>query len=149
MDLKRVRELIKLVEESGIDEIEISGDGDTIRIRKSPQGGATAYHPVHVAAPAAAPGPEPEAAPASAAAAGLRELRSPVVGTFYRSPSPEAAPFVSVGDHVGPGQTVCIVEAMKVMNEIEAEFSGVVREILVENGAPVEAESVLFLVDPD
>jgi len=149
MDLNHVRELVKLVEDSRIDEIEIKSDGDTIRIRKTPPA------PVAHGAPAVPANPVAEAAaPAPGAAvdpsvAGLKELRSPVVGTFYSSPSPEAPPFVSVGDHVTVGQTVCIVEAMKVMNEIEAEFAGVIRRILVENSSPVEAESVLFLVDPD
>jgi acetyl-CoA carboxylase biotin carboxyl carrier protein len=76
-------------------------------------------------------------------------VRSPIVGTFYRAPSPTAESFVQVGDRVSPGQPLCIVEAMKVMNEIEAEFGGTIREILVENGSPVEAEAALFLVDPD
>jgi acetyl-CoA carboxylase biotin carboxyl carrier protein len=78
-----------------------------------------------------------------------KDLRSPIVGTMYRAPSPTAEPFVKVGDRVDAGQTLCIIEAMKVMNEIEAEFAGVVKEILVENGQPVEAEAVLFLIDPD
>ena len=77
-----------------------------------------------------------------------REVRSPIVGTLYRAPSPDTDPFVKVGDRVTTGQTLCIIEAMKVMNEIEAEFNGVVTEVLVENGQPVEAEAILFLVDP-
>ncbi len=78
-----------------------------------------------------------------------KEVRSPIVGTFYRAPSPSNPNFTEVGDHVAVGQTLCIIEAMKVMNEIEAEFSGTIKEIFVENGNPVEAEAVLFLVDPD
>ena len=149
MDLNQVRELVKLVEDSRIDEIEITSDGDTIRIRKTPPAPAAYSAPAVSANPfaeAAAPAPDAATDPS---VAGLKELRSPVVGTFYGSPSPEAPPFVSVGDHVTAGQTVCIVEAMKVMNEIEAEFAGVIRRILVENSSPVEAESVLFLGDPD
>ena len=116
---------------------------------------------MHAAHYAAAPAPVPAApalaGPASAAAAApvdatrarWRDVRSPIVGTFYRAASPAADPFVSVGDHVAAGQTLCIIEAMKVMNEIEAEFGGTIKEVLVENGSPVEAEAVLFLVDPD
>jgi acetyl-CoA carboxylase biotin carboxyl carrier protein len=99
---------------------------------------------VTAAAPAAAP-----AVTADPARARWKELRSPIVGTFYRAPAPTSPNFVNVGDHVSKGQPLCIIEAMKVMNEIEAEMAGTIREILVENGSPVEAEAVLFLVDPD
>jgi len=99
-----------------------------------------------VAASEAPAAPTPEA---DAARAKWRDVRSPIVGTFYRAPSPTADPFVQVGDHVAKGQPLCIVEAMKVMNEIEAEFGGTIREILAENATPVEAEAVLFLVEPD
>ena len=158
MDIKKVRELVKLVEESGIEELEVIHADTTIRIQKSPTGTvptaammpAGLQIPVPAVAPAA---PTAEAAPSAAAPdparAKFRDVRSPIVGTFYRAPSPTSENFVSVGDHVAEGQTLCIVEAMKVMNEIEAEFSGTIREILVENGNPVEAEGVLFLVDPD
>jgi acetyl-CoA carboxylase biotin carboxyl carrier protein len=160
MDIKKVRELVKLVEESGIEELEVSHQDTTIRIQKSPTGAFTtaAMMPAGVqipaaAAPPAAVAPAAEVAPASAAAdparAKYKDVRSPIVGTFYRAPSPASDDFVNVGDHVAVGQTLCIVEAMKVMNEIEAEFSGTIREILVENGNPVEAEGILFLVDPD
>ncbi len=157
MDIKKVRELVKLVEESGIEELEVSHKDTTIRIQKSArlaQGHATFHHAPAVM-PAAAPIPDAVAGPGSGPApaadpirAKWREVRSPIVGTFYRSPSPDADPFIKVGDVVRPGQTLCIVEAMKVMNEIEAEFGGTVKEILVENGQPVEAEAILFLVDP-
>ncbi len=160
MELEEVRQLVKLVEESGIEELELSRKGTTIRIQKSrPQdnGAATEGRAV-VNLPAAAPPPAVAGPPPAAAAPApveadrgqdkWKEVRSPIVGTFYRAPAPEADPFVRVGDRVSPGQTLCIVEAMKVMNEIEAEFPGVVREILVENASPVEAESVLFLVEP-
>jgi acetyl-CoA carboxylase biotin carboxyl carrier protein len=163
MDIGKVRELVKLVEDSGIEELEVAHKDTTIRIQKSPHvtGGAAAVAPVPLAAapaPApAAPAAEvaaPVAAPASETAsdparAKWKDVRSPIVGTFYRSPSPTAESFVNVGDHVAPGQTLGIVEAMKVMNEIEAEFGGTIREILVENGSPIEAEAVLFLVEPD
>jgi len=155
MDIEKVRELVKLVEESGIEELEVSHEDTTIRIQKSAPHAYMAG-PVQ-AAPQVLPAPALPAAPASEAAvpaadgvrAKWRDVRSPIVGTFYRAPSPTADSFVNVGDHVAKGQTLCIVEAMKVMNEIEAEFGGTIKEILVENASPVEAEAVLFLVDPD
>ncbi len=161
MDIQKVRELVKLVEESGIEELEVSHEDTTVRIQKSAH--AVIGGPVHAAhaplppAPAAAvpqaaapaeaapaPAPQPDAARAR-----WRDVRSPIVGTFYRSPSPTAPSFVNVGDRVAKGQPLCIIEAMKVMNEIEAEFGGTIKEILAENASPVEAEAVLFLVDPD
>jgi acetyl-CoA carboxylase biotin carboxyl carrier protein len=152
MDIEKVRDLVRLVEESGIEELELSHNDTTIRIQKS-RGipvAAVASAPQPVGAPPAIPAAASEA-PAAAPVVNTKwkDVRSPIVGTFYRSPSPTAEPFVEVGDHVRAGQTLCIVEAMKVMNEIEAEFAGTVKEILVENASPVEAEAVLFLVDPD
>lgn len=160
MDIEKVRELVKLVEQSGIEELEIINKDTTIRIQKSPSAavGTPAFAPVPAPAPAAviAAAPAtvapPAAAPAPAAdpaRARWKEQRSPIVGTFYRSPAPTSPSFVNVGDRVKRGQPLCIIEAMKVMNEIEAEFDGTIREILVENGSPVEAEAVLFLVEPD
>jgi acetyl-CoA carboxylase biotin carboxyl carrier protein len=154
MDIKKVRELVKLVEDSGIEELEISHEDTTIRIQKSApfaMPAASLAPPVQVAAaaaPAAAPAPVAEA-PADASRAKWKDVRSPIVGTFYRAASPATPAFVEVGDRVTAGQTLCIIEAMKVMNEIEAEFSGTIKEIFAENGNPVEAEAVLFLVDPD
>lgn len=152
MDLNKVRELVKLVEESRIDELEISSDDSTIRIQKHAAAPAATVAAPLPAAPVPA-APVVEAAPAAAPAenperAKWKEIRSPIVGTFYSSPSPESPSFVSVGDTVKQGDTLCIVEAMKVMNEIEAEFGGVIKEITVADGNPVEAEAVLFLVDP-
>jgi acetyl-CoA carboxylase biotin carboxyl carrier protein len=157
MDLHEVRELVKLVEDSGIEELEISHEGTTIRIQKSrtfiPAAATVAPQPMPVAS---MPLP-PTSADRQAAGADMgpaperdkwKEIRSPIVGTFYRAPSPEAEPFVRVGDRISPGQTLCIVEAMKVMNEIEAEFAGVIKEILAENAHPIEAEAVIFLVEP-
>lgn len=163
MDIDKVRELVKLVEQSGIEELEIINKDTTIRIQKSPAAavGAPALAPVLQAAPAAmiAAAPAPAAGPAVAAVqaepaadparARWKELRSPIVGTFYRASSPTSPSFVNVGDRVKRGQPLCIIEAMKVMNEIEAEVEGTIREIMVENGSPVEAEAILFLVDPD
>ena len=161
MDIEKVRELVKLVEQSGIEELEIVNKDTTIRIQKSPAAAVAApgLAPVVHAAPAAviAAAPAPVAAPVEAAApapaadparARWKELRSPIVGTFYRAPAPTSPAFVNVGDRVTKGQPLCIIEAMKVMNEIEAELDGTIREVLVENGSPVEAEAVLFLVDP-
>jgi acetyl-CoA carboxylase biotin carboxyl carrier protein len=161
MDLDEVRELVKLVEDSGIEELEISHEGTTIRIQKSrafiPAAATVAPQPLPVGISPAAMAQGSALADGQTAAEAARpaperdkwkEIRSPIVGTFYRAPSPEAEPFVRVGDRIGPGQTLCIVEAMKVMNEIEAEFAGVVKEILVENAQPVEAEAVIFLVEP-
>lgn len=158
MDISKVRELVKLVEESGIEELEVSHLDTTIRIQKSAGQlfGAPAMMPQAMAAaapiPAAATASAPEAAPATEAdvtRGKWKDVRTPIVGTFYRSPSPTNPSFVNVGDHVATGETLCIVEAMKVMNEIDAEFSGTIKEILVQDGMPVEAEGVLFLVDPD
>jgi len=156
MDIEKVRELVKLVEDSGIEELEVSNEETTIRIQKSApvtMAAASVAPAIQVpaAAPAGATGPAAEA-PVPAAdpmRAKWKEVRSPIVGTFYRAPSPSNPNFTEVGDHVAVGQTLCIIEAMKVMNEIEAEFSGTIKEIFVENGNPVEAEAVLFLVDPD
>ncbi len=161
MDISKVRELVKMVEDSGIEELEVIHKDTTIRIQKSAHsvpGAALAPAPMFMTAPAPAPiaVPAPVAAAAApaetaaeAARAKFKDVRSPIVGTLYRAPSPEDGPFVDVGDHVAVGQTLCIIEAMKVMNEIDAEFAGTIREILVENGSPVEAEAVLFLVEPD
>jgi len=149
MAMDKIRELIQLVEGSQIQEIELSQRGETIRISKG--GGVM---PAHPAAPVAAPLPAAPAAPAAAPAAeapaassNFTEVTSPIVGTFYASPSPESPPFVEVGQRVSPGDVLCIVEAMKVMNEIESEFAGIVREITTSNGQPVEFGQVLFLID--
>ena len=146
MNRRELRELIRLVEESDIDELEIRRWGRTIRIVKN---GVTPS----ATAPAAAPAPAapPPAAPADAVESSLdhHAVKSPMVGTFYRSPSPEAPPFVEVGDRVRPGQTLCILEAMKLMNELQAEVAGVVRKILVDNGAPVEYGQPLFELELD
>ena len=154
MDIDKVRELVKLVEDSGIEELEVSHGETTIRIQKSRiPTGAAAVAPVPIFAPAEPVAAAPGAAAAVASAdegerAKWQEIRSPIVGTFYKASAPTAEPFVRIGDRIQPGQPLCIVEAMKVMNEIEAEVSGVIKEILVEDGQPVEAEAVLYLVDP-
>ncbi|MEZ7688367.1 acetyl-CoA carboxylase biotin carboxyl carrier protein [Neisseria sp. 20925_1_37] len=148
MDLRKLKKLIDLVEESGIAEIEVTEGEEKVRITRT----TAAAAPIYAApAPAAAvPVAAPAAAPAAAAPA-ARDLsnaqKSPMVGTFYRAPGPNAAAFVEVGQQVKAGDTLCIIEAMKLMNEIEAEKSGVVKEILVENGTPVEYGEPLFIIE--
>jgi len=148
MDLRKLKKLIDLVQESGIAEIEITEGEEKVRIVR---GGV-----VEETAPAARPPVSPPAAvaPVSAAtseappaAVSGHVVKSPMVGTFYRSPSPDAKPFVQVGDTVKAGQTICIIEAMKLMNEIEADADGVVKAILVENGQPVEYGEALLVIE--
>jgi len=153
MDLRKLKTLIDLVAESGIAEIEVTEGEDKVRIVKHPIAPAAAAHPVHAAPPVAAPAVPAAAAPAPAAAppaapepAAGNVVKSPMVGTFYRSPGPDAKPFVEVGQAIKPGDTLCIIEAMKLLNEIEAELSGTVREILVENGQAVEYGQALFII---
>lgn len=157
IDLDFLRGLIEAVDNSGIDSLEISRGGTRIRVNKTPPPApvsAAAPMAVHAAPAAAAPAPAPAAAPAAPAAAAapppstLVEVKSPMVGTFYRSPAPEAPAYVEVGSRVARGQTLCILEAMKLMNELPAELSGTIREICVENGEPVEYGQVLFRLDP-
>ncbi|MDN8580658.1 acetyl-CoA carboxylase biotin carboxyl carrier protein [Eikenella corrodens] len=153
MDLRKLKKLIDLVEESGIAEIEVTEGEEKVRITRS----LAASQPVYAAAPAVAAAPAPAAAAAApvaaagAPAAPARDLSkaqtSPMVGTFYRAPGPNAPVFVEVGQSVNAGDTLCIIEAMKLMNEIEAERSGVVKEILVENGQPVEFGEPLFIIE--
>ena len=153
MDLRKLKKLIDLVEESGIAEIEVTEGEEKVRITRS----LAAPQPVYAAAPAVAAAPAPAAAAAApvaaegAPAAPARDLStaqtSPMVGTFYRAPGPNAPVFVEVGQSVNAGDTLCIIEAMKLMNEIEAERSGVVKEILVENGQPVEFGEPLFIIE--
>jgi acetyl-CoA carboxylase biotin carboxyl carrier protein len=153
MDLNYVRKLVKLLSESDVDEIEIEEEGKKVRIAKHQRviGSPAAPQTYGVPAPAlpAAPPPPAElaaAAPAPAAA-GHHEIKSPIVGTYYRAPAPDAAPFVQVGSVIEPGTVLCIVEAMKLMNEIESDVSGTIARILVENGQPVEYGQTLFLVE--
>jgi acetyl-CoA carboxylase biotin carboxyl carrier protein len=148
MDLRKLKTLIDLVAESGIAELEVTEGEDKVRIAKfSPAPAAPTSSTTVMAAPTpagpavAAPAPAPEPEPTG------HLVKSPMVGTFYRSPSPGAAAFVELGQTVKPGDTLCIIEAMKLLNEIEAEVGGVVKEILVENGQPVEYGQPLFVID--
>lgn len=151
MDLRKLKTLIDLVAESGISELEVTEENDKVRIVNKVQTVAVAA-PV-VAAPVAAPAAAPVAPSVQAAPAAAEErvvegttVTSPMVGTFYRSPNPGAEPFVKVGDKVEAGQTLCIIEAMKLLNEIEAETSGTIKEILVDNAQPVEFGQPLFII---
>ena len=151
MDIRKIKKLIELVEESGIAELEITEGEESVRIHR---GGSAAAAPVQYAAPVAAPVAAAPAAPVAAAAepAAPAEpsghiVRSPMVGTFYRSSSPGSKPFVEVGQTVSVGDTLCIVEAMKMMNNIEADKSGTVTQILVDNQDPVEFDQALFVIE--
>jgi acetyl-CoA carboxylase biotin carboxyl carrier protein len=154
MDLRKLKKLIDLVQESGIGEIEITEGEEKVRISRSPSGGAQlmmAPQGVVMAPQQMTTGPSggtPDSSPASAPAepAG-HSLKSPMVGTFYRSPSPGAPAFVDVGQAVTKGQTLCIIEAMKLLNEIESDASGTIKAILVENGQPVEYGQALFIIE--
>ena len=152
IELKDVKRLADLLRESPeIGSIEVKGFfGTGIVISRTNQAGVSvapaAYAP---AAPAPAPTAAPSAAAPAPAPSHLKEITSPMVGTFYRAPEPGAEPYVKVGSRVTPGQTVCIIEAMKIMNEIEADIAGVVREVNVEDSLPVEFGQVLFRIDPN
>ncbi|GHU42457.1 acetyl-CoA carboxylase biotin carboxyl carrier protein subunit [Betaproteobacteria bacterium] len=150
MDLRKLKKLIDLVQESGISELEVTEGEEKVRIAKfAPTGGVPVQYPLPASAPAAL------SAGGAASAVNLddedeppegHEVKSPMVGTFYRSPSPGANAFVEVGQTVKEGETLCIIEAMKLLNEIEADASGVIKSILVENGQPVEFGEPLFII---
>ena len=159
MDIRKVKKLIELLDESGIAEIEITEGEESVRISRNPSG-AAAPAPVYAPAPIAAAVPVPQAAPAPAAPVAATpatpaaaedadgfEVNAPMVGTFYSSASPGTAAFVQVGDQVNEGDTLCIIEAMKMMNQIEAEVSGVIKSVRVQNGDPVEYGQTLFAID--
>ena len=158
MDLRKIKKLIELLDESGIAEIEVTEGEESVRISRY----GASPPAVHAAAPLAPPAPPgavpavdgpPALAPAAAPAAEERPspsgsaIDAPMVGTMYRAPSPGAPPFVEVGSRISAGDVVCIIEAMKILNQIESEVSGVVREILVENGQPVEFGQTLMVVE--
>jgi len=167
MNERDIRNLIRIVEETGIDELEIRNWwGRRIRVTRRLPGSAPALtaspHPVPVAAPASVPAAAEPAAPAAGSPPAEEEgapqawseethhiIPSPIVGTFYRAPAPDAPPYVEVGDTVKAGQVVCIVEAMKLMNEIQAEQGGRVVEILVDNATPVEYNQVMIVLEPE
>lgn len=147
MDIRKVKKLIELLEESNISEIEIKEGEESVRIsRHSTVAQAPAYQqaPMYQQAPAAAPAPAPAASTAAPTVATGHQVTSPMVGTFYGSPAPGAGTFVQVGKAVKKGDTICIIEAMKMMNQIEADKDGVVTAILVEDGEPVEFDQPLI-----
>ncbi|MBA54438.1 MAG: acetyl-CoA carboxylase, biotin carboxyl carrier protein [Pseudomonadales bacterium] len=154
MDIRKVKKLIELLEESGIDEIEIKEGEESVRISRNLNRGMV-MAPQQYAAPApapVAPAPAPAASQEAAPAPASNEpdghkVKSPMVGTFYRASSPESKPFVEVGQSVKAGDTLCIVEAMKMMNQIEADKSGTVVAILVDNAEPVEFDQPLFVIN--
>ncbi len=151
MDIRKVKKLIELLEESGIAELEITEGEESVRISRQTSTVVQTVAPAPIAAAAAPAIPAAEPAP-SADAEGREEIkghevRSPMVGTFYAAASPTSGPFVTEGQFVNAGDTLCIIEAMKMMNQIEADKAGRVRSILVENGSPVEYDQVLFIID--
>ena len=151
MDIRKVKKLIELLEESGISEIEISEGEESVRISRYPNPGTvsvqTLQHPPMMAPPAApAASAEPAAAPPPPVARG-QQVTAPMVGTFYSGPAPGAKPFVEIGTEVKPGDTLCVIEAMKMMNQIESEIAGRIVSILVENGSPVEFGQALFIIE--
>jgi len=147
MDIRKVKKLIELLEESGISEIEISEGEESVRISRYPKPGAVSTTAAMPAAPAAPPSPAPAAAATPAAQSRGQQVTAPMVGTFYSGPAPGAKPFVEIGTEVKPGDTLCVIEAMKMMNQIESEFAGRVVSILVENGSPVEFGQTLFVIE--
>lgn len=153
MDIRKIKKLIELVEESGIAELEISEGEESVRISRNGPAPVAPAAPIHYAAapaPVAPTAPAPAAAPAVESTPAVpqgHQVLSPMVGTFYSSPSPDAKAFIAVGQKVNVGDTLCIVEAMKMMNQIEADKSGVVTAILVEDGQPVEFDQPLVVIE--
>jgi acetyl-CoA carboxylase biotin carboxyl carrier protein len=146
LDLDQLRELIRLLDEANLTEIEVEHDDDRIRVRRDPAP-VPAAAAVESVAPVTAQGPEPVGVSSAPEDDDGAYVTSPFVGTFYRAPSPDGDPFVDVGDSVVQGQVLCIVEAMKLMNEIEAEAAGTIVEVLVENGKPIEYGDRLFRIE--
>ncbi len=158
MDLNLVRKLVKIVDTSGITDLEIEEDGLRIKVAKKIRNNQTNSQPQmvvqteSVTASALTATNNEEKAPAEKSkepTGNIHEINSPIVGTFYRAPAPDADPYVQVGDSVSTGTVLCVIEAMKLMNEIESDVSGKVVKILVENGKPVEYNQPLFLIDPN
>lgn len=160
MKTSEIRDLIDFISKSGLNEVNIETKELKLQVKREPDQKvfkstsvvAPAAAPVPAAAPiVAAPAQTPKATGGSSESSGKKtvEIKSPMIGTFYRSSSPDSAPFVSVGDKITKGQTVCIIEAMKLFNEIESEVSGTIVKVMVENSTPVEYDQVLFVVEPD
>jgi len=156
MDLKLVKKLLDLISESEVNEVSIEEGDFKIKVKKTSENAAQTVHyqmPQQPQAPQAPAAPQPAATEDEKSGSDTESaepagdvVKSPIVGTYYEAPSPDSDPFVAVGDHIEAGQTICIVEAMKIMNEIEAEFSGTVEKILVDDGSPVEYDQPLFII---
>ncbi len=155
MDIRKVKKLIELLDETGVAEIEIKEGEESVRISRHPSGGTFAMMPQHMMygpppAPAAAPAAAaaaPAAAPTPAAASADQTVTAPMVGTFYSAPAPGAKPFVDIGSEVKPGDVLCIIEAMKMMNQIESDKAGRIVSVLAKNGDPVEFGQPLFVIE--
>ena len=148
MNYKEIKELIDLIRDTDVEEIEVERSGTRIRLRREKKESGTVQ--VREVAVAPAPSPRVEASPpVQEEQPAVGTIRSPLVGTYYGAPDPNSKPFVEVGDRVAKGQVLCIVEAMKLMNEIEAEFAGTVAEVFIEDGQPVEYGQPLFRIEPD
>ncbi len=149
MDIRKVKKLIELLEESGISEIEIAEGEESARISRYPKPGTVTTTAAPAAPAASPPAAAAAAAPAEPLAAPVQgqQVTAPMVGTFYSGPAPGAKPFVEIGTEVKPGDTLCVIEAMKMMNQIESEFAGRVVSVLVENGSPVEFGQPLFVIE--
>ena len=145
MDIRKIKKLIELIEESDIAEIEIHEGEESVRLSRNSAVAQVIAAPAPVSAPA--PAAEPAAAVEEKEQFSGHVVKSPMVGTFYRAPSPGAKAFVEVGQSVHNGQTLCIIEAMKILNQIESDTSGTIKEILVENGQPVEYNQPLFVIE--
>jgi acetyl-CoA carboxylase biotin carboxyl carrier protein len=156
MDIRKIKKLIELLEESGIAEIEIKEGEEALRISRMPTGAAATHHPLSpmtlpmaapLAAPAQAAAPRPAEIAAAKAKTNEHVVTAPMVGTFYGAPSPGAKPFIEIGDEIKVGQVLCIIEAMKMMNQIESDKAGRVTSIMARNGDPVEFGQPLFVVE--
>ena len=155
MKTSEIRDLIDFISQSGLNEVKIETKELKLHVKREPDQRIfkttpapmmAAATPIAVAAPSAAPKSEKVAAPVGKKTV---DIKSPMIGTFYRSSNPDSPPFVSVGDKITKGQTVCVIEAMKLFNEIESEFSGTIVKVILENSSPVEYDQVLFVVEPD
>ncbi len=152
MDLDRIREILQIVSESGVAEVEVEDESFRMVVRQHVQQEVVTYQQPAAVSPALPPVPSaPAAAPQQPEepqrGANEIEVRAPIVGTFYSAPSPDSPPFVSVGDRIAKGDVLCIIEAMKLMNEIESEVDGVVKQILTDNAQPVQYDETLFIVE--
>ena len=150
MNIKEIKEMISLMNENGLVELEIEKDNTRIRLKKGPSGYEVLNEPLMVKRESGPSALVRDSASEEIESSGIKtvEIRAPMVGTFYRAPSPEAAPYVEIGQEIEPGQVVCVIEAMKLMNEIKAEVKGKIVDIQVDNAEPVEFGQVLFVIEP-